>query len=103
MFGREGRLPADVMFRLPSSPMHVNKYAQGMRFRMEQAYQLVRDRLQLQVNSDVRRLYMTERQMDHCMQLVITCCSIVQLCQKGSRRSFIATGRARRCGRESTL
>ena len=47
MFGREGRLPADVMFRLPSSPMQVNKYAQGMRFRMEQAYQLVRDRLQL--------------------------------------------------------
>ena len=48
MFGREGRLPADVMFRLPSSPMQVNKYAQDMRFRMEQAYQLVRDRLQLQ-------------------------------------------------------
>jgi hypothetical protein len=48
MFGREGRLPADVMFRLPSSPMQVNKYAQDMRFRMEQAYQLVRNRLQLQ-------------------------------------------------------
>eukprot|EP00731_Ephydatia_muelleri_P033154 Em0025g110a len=48
MFGLEGRLPADVMFRLPSSPMQVNKYAQDMRFRMEQAYQLVRDRLQLQ-------------------------------------------------------
>ena len=48
MLGREGRLPADVMFRLPSSPMQVNKYAQDMRFRMEQAYQLVRDRLQLQ-------------------------------------------------------
>ena len=30
MFGREGRLPADVMFRLPSSPMQVIKYAQDM-------------------------------------------------------------------------
>ena len=37
MIGREGRLPADVMFRLPSSPMQVNKYAQDMRFRMEHA------------------------------------------------------------------
>ena len=25
MFGREERLPADVMFRLPSSPLQVNK------------------------------------------------------------------------------
>ena len=48
MFGREGRLPAYVMFRLPSSPMQVKKYAQDMWFCMEQAYQLVRDRLQLQ-------------------------------------------------------
>ena len=36
------------MFRLPSSPMQVNKYAQDMRFHMEQAYELVRNRLQLQ-------------------------------------------------------
>ena len=48
MFGREGHLPADVMFRLPSSPMQVNKYAQDMRFRMEQAYQLFCNCLQLQ-------------------------------------------------------
>ena len=25
MFGREGRLPADVMFRLPSSPKHAGE------------------------------------------------------------------------------
>ena len=38
MFRREARLPADVMFRLPSSPLQVNKYAQDVRFRLEQAY-----------------------------------------------------------------
>ena len=33
MFGQEVRLPADEMFRLPSSPLQVNKYAQDMHFR----------------------------------------------------------------------
>ena len=48
MFGREARLPADVMFRLPSPPLQTNEYVQDMRFRLEQAYQQVRDRLNLQ-------------------------------------------------------
>ena len=48
MFEREARLPTDEMLRLPSSPLQVNKYAQGVRFRLEQAYQDVSTRLNLQ-------------------------------------------------------
>ena len=40
MFGREARLPADVMFGLPlnSIPQQVNQYALDLRVRLESAY-----------------------------------------------------------------
>ena len=50
MFGREARLPADVMFGLPpnSSPQQVNQYALDLRARLEGAYQLVRVHMGIQ-------------------------------------------------------
>ena len=50
MFGREARLPADVMYGLPpsSNPIQVNQYALDLRLRLESAYQRVRERMGLQ-------------------------------------------------------
>ncbi|KAL5494279.1 hypothetical protein EMCRGX_G015577 [Ephydatia muelleri] len=45
MFGREARLPADVMYGLPpsSNPIQVNHYALDLRLLLESAYQRVRE------------------------------------------------------------
>ena len=53
MFGREARLPADVVFGLPpnSIPQQVNQYALDLRGRQESAYQLVRDHMGILVES----------------------------------------------------
>eukprot|EP00731_Ephydatia_muelleri_P019115 Em0011g1155a len=50
MFGREARLPADVMFGLPLNfpPQQVNQYALDLRARLEGAYRLVRDHMGIQ-------------------------------------------------------
>ena len=50
MFGREARLPADVMYGLPPSTTssQVNQYALDLRLRLESAYQRVRERMGLQ-------------------------------------------------------
>ncbi|KAL5469217.1 hypothetical protein EMCRGX_G030441 [Ephydatia muelleri] len=50
MFGREVRLPADVMFGLPPNfpPQQVNQYALDLRARLEGAYRLVRDHMGIQ-------------------------------------------------------
>ena len=50
MFGREARLPADVMFGLPpnSTSQQVNQYALDLRARLENAYRLVRDHMGIQ-------------------------------------------------------
>ena len=50
MFGREARLPADVMFGLPPNfpPQQVNQYALDLRARLEGAYRLVRDHMGIQ-------------------------------------------------------
>ena len=49
MFGREARLPADVMYGLPPSttPAQVNQYALDLRLRLESAYHQVRERMGL--------------------------------------------------------
>ena len=45
MFGREARLPADVMYGLPpsSNPIQVNQYALDLRLLLKSAYQRVRE------------------------------------------------------------
>ena len=49
-FGREVRLPADVMFGLPpvSTPQQVNKYALNLRTQLETAYEWIRGHMELQ-------------------------------------------------------
>eukprot|EP00731_Ephydatia_muelleri_P020968 Em0013g695a len=51
MFGREARLPADVIHgrSSPSSnPIQVNQYALDLRLHLESAYQQVQERMGLQ-------------------------------------------------------
>ena len=49
VFGREVRLPIDVMFGLPPHyPTELNKYAMGLRLRLDRAYRQVREYLGLQ-------------------------------------------------------
>ena len=50
MFGREARLPADVIFGIPpnSIPQQVNQYALDLRARPESAYRLVQDHMGIQ-------------------------------------------------------
>ena len=49
VFGREVRLPIDVMFGLPPHyPMELNKYAMGLRLRLDRAYWQVREYMGLQ-------------------------------------------------------
>ena len=50
VFGREVRLPIDVMFGLPPHypPTEINKYAMGLRMRLDKAYRQVREYMGLQ-------------------------------------------------------
>ena len=49
VFGREVRLPIDVMFGLPPHyPTELNKYAMGLRLRLDRAYRQVREYMGLQ-------------------------------------------------------
>ena len=50
VFGREVRLPIDVMFGLPphDPPTEINKYAMGLRLRLDRAYRQVREYMGLQ-------------------------------------------------------
>ena len=50
VYGRDARLPADVMYGLPpqTSPTEANQYALDLRLRMEKAYRQVREHMGLQ-------------------------------------------------------
>ena len=93
VFGREARLPVDVMYGLPpqTSPKEANQYALDLRLCMEKAYQQVREHMGLQ-HQWQKELYNKSSNGDPFKvgDMVWLHCPAVP---RGRSQSFIASGR----------
>ena len=85
MFGRQARLPVDIMFGSPMPvPTPTTDYVQNLKETLEKSYQLA---------SSVRRISMTNTFMVTRTNPAILCGYTVQLSQKDALRSSIDHGR----------